>query len=454
MGVAYRYGTKIKVGGTTISGDQLASINITRGRNAPLMWSISAGPDPSRYFSPLNNAIFRADVFTDEITVGRPWSIYIQIGGSTKVFDSLILLGPDRGSSASAFNSTFAGTDYTRLLEISNQSMDSWVSTPANIYKTHDVVGDILSNFGVGNSHLICDNIPLRQVHFQGQAPIDVINTVAHVGMAEWFFKGNQFVLQQPKQLGVDWTYKDYKSFPKLGWKETPPATLSEVTVVRTDPSAQYEEFEEEGETACGLVTISLSEEKYMPQLRIIQDKWGTITEINWIDTNGKFDTEGGYNGLVKGCKFVFQQEGISNPPPNISSLAYWKIQISGLSGDMIGLISDFDQEYSVEVKNDAWSDKYGKLPAMEPITNNMIPNEEWARKHGERVLKEQQRLLETVTVQVGLNPWIDPGDVVKLTDYGSAVSGLFYAEIINHDITQKHAFTNLTCSKFIPALP
>lgn len=452
----FKFGVSVRAGGSSLPANRINSIQITRTRNQPLTWSITSTKDQSKLLDPFNSSgtyytDLQTDVFSSDFTIDRSWGIGISIGGQVWNSPELVLIETERDSSADSYRTVFSGIDFSRLLQVENQSMDSWVSTATKVYYAKEIIQTILSNFGVTSYELNFTDYPVREFHFQQQSPLSVIEDLLEVVKAEWFFRGRTFVARTPNYQSVNWTYPA-GSFFRFTRKKSTAAMINEVIVCRTESAPEYEEFEQNGESACGLISLNFSGEKVNPQIHVIQSRFCVIENISFRDKNGVLNSESGYTGLASGCQFVARPIIIGGRNvPGITGTCYWKVRVTGASGGLYGLISNFDDKFSVTVKDADSIEEYGKQTAPNPIDNTLIPNEEIARLHGQKYLAEQRRLLETVSFEVRLNPWIEPGQNVNVSDYGTSTSSrTYFVESVSHNISGFVGKTSVTASRYL----
>lgn len=453
----FRYGWYLDLDGTTIDGTKATSARITWRLGAPLEWEINFPDSYLRNFAPLNASgiyypkllpdVFSGGAFLDGIP-HRFWNIYITVNNIEYSFKKLIQYGSTRTISGGAASSTFTGKDYSRLLEVANQSFDSWVSTAGNLYTANQIIQEILDEYSILYSEILSDDYYVQTLHFQGQAPIDIINALLEVPQATWLFHNGVFRTFQPNysETGADLVIKDNEDIIDCTHVLSPTSAKNQVIVCRTESVPAFETFEREGDQACGLQRIDFAHPKYRPHLSIVNSRWGVFEEIDYYDSNGIF-WDAGWNGVAAGVQFIFRQNISAYAPPDIDSRAYWKIKISGVPASLYGLINVFDDAFSVEVRDTNHENDYGSLPSHQPISNPLIPTEAWARIHGQRWLDNQQRLYDTIMLKTRLNPEFEPGMVVKVTSYGHAISGVNYLiEQVTHNLTPTDPSTELNC--------
>ena len=451
MATAFRYSTQVNANGTILKQKDIAGITVSDEENKPLEWSIATRPDRARNFAPLLADNYRPAVFSSAQVINKPWSISVSIGGMTKSWNDLVLWKAPRASSYSNYNTEFSGTDYSRLLANPNQSMNSWQSSSSKIYYSNDIIREILPKFGVNQSQLLPDSesFPLRVCHFQDQTPLDAILNLIEIPVAKYRFEGKKFIVYLPNynSSGCDWSYVANKSIFNINGDQNIEEAYNRITVLRTESVAATELHEKIGTEACGQKTITFKTNRYHPQKRILgRTCFGKVINWQWIDTNGTYSDLPGYNGVASGARFTFQQE-ITDSPVN----AQWAIEISGVPSEFLGLTSSFDDAFKITRSDYNRISDYGLLEDPDSEENPLIPNEQWAIKHGDRKLQEYEREIESYTAAVKLNPWIKPGHIIRVTEWGLGLSvKRLYVTKAVHSMGGQFPATNLTL-KYCP---
>lgn len=445
MATAYRYAQRVRANGTTIP---VASIDISLGLSTPMEWTVKTVPDPDRSYCPRLVSNCYPQVFSAAKTINKFWDLTFYIGGMTKAFNNLVFQKAARGTNISDTSSTFGGTDYSRLLLLQNQSLDSWVSDSSHIYTAKEILADILDEFGVTSYALNFEDYNVRECHFQGQNVIDLINSLLEIRGAYWYFDAKKFIAKVPNYntVGQDWVYNSGTDpCISVQWEANPNSIINEVVVNRTESVPAAERFERQGSDACGEQRVTLQEPKYHPQFRVLPfTSYGEVKNVHWLDAGGNITTS---NIIAYGAYFVFKQDIFSNTAPGIQlGQAHWGVEISGVPASLSGLTSSFDDAFSKKISETTSQTQYGLLPAASPIENPLIPDEEVALEYGRRVIWDSLVRKEKVTVEVPFNPFLIPGHVVKLTDYMSGISGVnWFVEEVSHSLSNTNAITSFT---------
>lgn len=429
-------------GGTSkqINGNLCSSITYTRGRNEPATWSVTIPDGHDRDFSPLNTASdyyswIKPDVYNSEWNLNRPWYIQCKVGDDTWTSPPLVLLDVQRSASEQGYVTTFSGTDYSRNLCQENQTLASKESDSSTIYYAKDIIAYILEAYNYDHYDLSgMEDFPVRIMHFQGGSPMDWLMEILEVPKADWRWEGQQFVVEQVNRdgAGQDWEYQDRFNVFSANYRYNTSGLINEVEVVRTESGAGEEVHEG---TDVGIITITLNSPRYGPHLRLpTPPTFGTIENVTFLNAAGALAP-----GPYTTCRFTFRQDEahFTEVGSHATGTCYWKVAISGWTIEEMNAASlPFDDDYNVRVKNTTNQALYGKWPAPSPIMNPLIPSEDWAITHGQRYLEEEIRKLETMDFTVPLNPWLRPGNIVRVTEYGSNQSGRKYlVESITHDL-------------------
>ncbi len=439
-----------------IPGYLIDDIQIQRGRNQATEWRIILNDNHNRLFSTKNTSSeyygwMGNDVYSSKYNLKRSWHAKIKIGGETWWSPLLIPIHIRRISSIDGYKTEISGTDLSRNLLIENQTLESWQSTSSDRKTFKGVAGEILEYFGISKYDFSrMDDYPVRQIHFQGESPMDIINRGLEVPNAFWFFDRDVFTISQPamKKSGYDWKFVDRKNIEELEYDDSNAELVNQITVCRSQTSGGVIEQEGEG---VGWQSVSLSPPRFGTSLQVLESRWCFVNvgdfPVQWINEAGKINGTPPYTEV----RFVVQQQerNYDEAPISAGTTVYWKVRITGQTLEEIADGIGFDSQFSVTVNDKDSQKSNGIYPAPVSQDNTFIPNSEWAEEYGRRFLDEKKRLQNTASLRIPyLFPWINPGDTILVTDYGSDLTKeYFFVETTS--LSVKTGETNITGSQY-----
>lgn len=450
------------IAGTEISIYQgIKNLNITRSKNAYTTWSVTFADNTDNNYSPLNTSApnytwFQLDIFNTPWEIKRLWFINVKVGDDIWISPGLVLLNISRKITPTGYETTYAGLDISRNLLQEDQTRETYISENAvgKVYKIHDIIGELLKAYGIDSYDLSgLDNPPVRKVHIQGQAPIDVINRLINIPVGYWYIDGMSFVAKQSqfdKGKGATWYYVDKNLLEEVTFDWSIADLINEIRVVRTQETAGVEEFEKKGENACGLQLVTFTTPRFSPMFLAIESRHGTFENIDYLNADGKYQSEGGLAPFTQ-CQFVFKQTMQAFGMGMASGQCEWKIQISGMTPAEAGGGLEWDEDFNILIKDQASQDKYGLWSASSPISDPLIPDSDWAKKHGKRKLWEAMRLQRKANFKTPTpNPWLNVGDIVSNDVQGVNFSGEYFSvESTNFSFSGNKAITTFSGTQY-----
>ena len=398
-------------------------------------WTVKLS-DHRRLFPPRGNpsdssippGCLKPDVYTTGRLINKYLTAEFRLPGSTtsQTLPRMIPLTFDYHGAPEGYEADMSGTDFSRPLYAENQSMSPWVSTSSHVYHASEIVAAILQMYKIPQFSLDFDDYPLRKFTFQGEKPIDAINRLLFVPQATWRFKQEgTFAAWQPRTQGVaDHAFVDTDNCEVLDYKHSIAGHVNMLTVSRSQESqglvAEVESTDVSGSLNTGFQVLKWTTPA--KNLRVVVDCLGGT--INYPGFPWAFYGPGGARvgetGPATEFHFTFVQK-IYNATPGVGWIdapvaAYYHIRIYGepaSTDDLVG--AGLDDGWTVNLVNQASINLYGQLPDKEPVENPNLPNKAVATVHGERVLEERFRLLETIVLRTWLRPDIEPDETATV---------------------------------------
>ena len=461
---SFSFGTKIVItelstGQTKeISSSYLKECSITRAINSYASWNVTFNDSNSCLFSPVNAESefydwLGLDVFSGPWTVKRTWRIHNLIGDTEWKSPVLLPLAIKEPITAKKISTSVSGYDLTRNLMQPSQTLETQVSTCGDIVYSHEIIKMILEAGGIKHWDLTkLDEFPVRKMHLQGGCLIDFINQILEVTVGYWFFDGEVFVAFQPHQKKhlADWTYTANENIFQLDNEWSLVDNMNDIMVVRTHETAGLELFCAKGPEACGMQKLSLAHPRWAPSLYVLGQtiKLGRIGSVDWLDVNGKYkDDEGGVSGTAPWhtCQFIFYPDE-SRRDSLMDGFCEWCVEIGGLTEEEVGGELFPSETYNVHVADLVDQAKHGIWEAENAVDNPLIPNEDWATKHGERKIAEAIRRRKRKTFKTAYNPFIKPGATIEIKNNPDRGGDQFYfTESITLDAGSKTTTVNLS---------
>lgn len=435
---------------TTKTLVDVVALKIEMQRSQPMTWQIRLN-NANRQYTKSNTS----STYYDWL---RPldnfrWKINITSDTESKDFDYLRALAYESVSDEQGYGAVINGIDYSWKLLEQNKTMETWQSSSATVHTSTSIIAAILTDLSVSYD-LDSDSYPIRIMHFQGEIPLDVIKKILKVTWAEWRFDNNVFKTRQPTFSSSgpeDWTIEDYRTIRNLTYKYAPAGAISRVTVQRTGPAAKLA-IDVEG-VAVGLVECDTAFPCIRPVLQW-EAKMGSCVDFVLFDADhlstGYYPV-GPPGGAITHVHFTFQQK--TGLTADEAKLLYYhvKMKADAVLDDEDEVWGDqYEEDYNLELTNSTLETELGEqLPAGDPETDSLIPNQTWAQTYGENFLKESARKIEEVSGEIGLHCQMIPAQTLKITEYGSGLDTYFYVENVTHTVEDGKATTSITATKY-----
>lgn len=435
----------------TIPRTEIVEITLSKRKNEPFSWTATLD-NGSRNYSPYNASSayygwLTPDTWNASGVINRVWQIKINTGGRLWESPYLTLDDFSHNGSIGGQQVSLSGIDLTEYLMRENQTMASWISLPGNIKMAKTIAGQILTNFKVTNYNISFTDYPVWKLHFQGERPLDVLNRLFAVPRCVWYWDKDTFFIKDPawKPNGpADWTYASGNNLILLDYKRSKRALVNQVEARRT-LDAVYTGADQEGNDV-GAKEITFSTPLWNATMQR-ETRYCYIDYVYWHNAKGETGTSPG--PLEPVTKVTFIVWPWASVP--YGSQYYWRVIIRGMENysDTVLGTNLFDRQYHVRIKNQTSIDKYGLRPEREPYEDPMIPNREWARRYCERKLDESGRLLETMTFECPLNPFMEPNDTARITENHAGIDGYFLIENVDISIGSDIMQT-FGCTKYL----
>ena len=182
-----------------------------------------------------------------------------------------------------------------------------------------------------------------------------------------------------------------------------------------------------------GYIKMSVSPELYLFQWRI-ETRWCRLLNgdgnVVYFD---KDDNPIGPNGSRPVAAVGFTLEPYLNEfggSPVEGDRPYWRVTYKGMSQFIPTM--GWDQAFSVRVKNQTSINSWGERRNPDPHEDPLIPNAEWARYLGEKILEESGRAKESIQLEVLFDPYITIGQTAKVIDKHSGIDHFYFIESVS----------------------
>lgn len=455
-------------------GDFLQSLEITRtlggkaSYDATFKQTIAEYPDIDelslricKYPSDLNNLYFGLGDFANQIIrhrydTSRRVDISLQVGkpGLTpyQTWNS-----PPFAPGTSRFDGytlSWAGEDFACILEQENQSMTDIMPDDTTISMAHETIKAIAATKGLEKVRCDFPNYRIRQLRRQGERPLDWMDRIALVYQAQRYWDGDTLVYKTPPNPGVD------GALPKFKLVDCVNISADDVSIEEMDDwknkfsiSRKRDKGTLSGTILCApsercpgrTVNITLDPPLYSVVLNVklygdchIENyvyfdendrplnafspggpTYSSATKIARIEATCVPHYSGGVNYYIgSGGGGQGGVGGFYNSSNAFAvNMVGYEINVTGSSENIGG----FDNDYTFTLSDPGTVELFGEIPEYQNIETELIPTAQVAQAAIAAILKENIRRIykANVILPVGLiNPWINPGDVIEMTDY------------------------------------
>lgn len=416
------------------------------------------------------------ELFVNAKVGGRSW----QFRGPGTAFSS------SRDWETKSFNFNWKGQDYSLLLNKENQTMRTIRSTKFGAYKMSQVVEMILGTYGVRSDlrQILNDDFIVPFMNLSGGVPHDWVTQLLQTLCFEWKMKGGTtFTPYLPVPMGTNYplTYNIGATTPQFIHDFTKMSVMSEevegslqamynqVIGIRAAQggSKTYEmEMFEFGDQYSLEFDAPLSAVTYHLDYAVAgnvyslkyYNKAGVVVAVQNVFTGGIGYGNNVINyGTVVGAIRVEWTWGVL-PGGFIGTGSPGKItfkgveEVEGWGAPIIGSSEDMGEDNPAPMlrafaENRALINAYGLRP-IEISASSLIPSQEVLRKFCERMLYRLSRQARSATYRIPLNPFIEPGSIIREIDY---TLGSLQAPLVRDRVVQacQHSFSDNPANRF-----
>jgi len=387
------------------------SFQINMGKNRPASWTLEIEDPDGDYGS---------DVLAPR--AGRTLSVII---GGDALFTSPTLIPMSRKWRRTDEGNflSLSGTDCSKLLMVRGQTMPSQLSAIGDLKMARAIVAGICSAYGVTVSSSFTD-YPLMKWMMQSTTPMEAILRLINVVFGEWCFLSGSTMSIFDQAEGPEGG--DFNTSNLFVVEEALEMIqiINQVQVIRARTVKNYGENET---TAAGRFEIPFSQPIYYPHYVTsgeVNGLWyrGAGTDaLTYHHADGSWDYTGtGATPYVKAYASF-----IADP----ATPRHGKIEFDGISASEAAIIPGFDQTYDVTINDAASQALYGVFKNDTAITNVLIPTSAIATLHGQRYIREANRLARRITFEPLFDEIVLPCTMINLQEPIGGVTGDFYVE-------------------------
>lgn len=334
---------------------------------------------------------------------------------------------------------------------------DQWMAD-VEFSSSNDVIKETLANYGLQAS-IDSEDFTVASQHRVGQ-PMEWVRALLEVTQSWWLVDGTTFKARVGGWRGAaDWVLRDRHHLKVLRFRRSARGEINEHTiqrvetlsakavVAREDQGMGYVDRQLEFPIDRGMVHVS------------VQD--GDLQSVQWRNAKGfTIGTElyyGGVNGPATAIRLEIRPNSISSTGGTemIQATAIeprkfkWWVDAMKTPPVQAPAPSAYTATYADTAHQSATFPKRHR----EPETNELIPDYQTAYRCAKRKVGEQLRGYETASIEILLNPMIDPGHMVAITAEKSQLSGyLMLVDALEESGTENSATMTLELTR--PRIP
>jgi hypothetical protein len=357
-----------------------------------------------------------------QLTVGKPgqgyqtWQAPLFAPGTPR-FDGYML--------------EWSGEDFSCIFEQEDQEAEDITPTTNTGQTAHGVIKEVLQSYGVTKYELNFPDYRIRQLRRQGGRPIDWMDYCAKPYNAQRMWEGDKLIYSTPRNpdlLTPKFRFVDQINIQRDGliieetddWKNR--FNISRLS----DQSGNYGEIRCGPGTECPGRTINLVFDEPLNYCQLLIETFGqcTIEDFVWFDEADRpINTLHQLPALYSPIKAARVEAtcrptwfGANNPLALMINLVGYKIVARG------GFVnSAFSDNYSFTIQDNPSISVFGLRPEYSNIEDPIIPDAEVAQAYLQAMLEENIRKIYKMELNLPtnyVNPFINPGDCVSVTDY------------------------------------
>lgn len=394
---------------------------------------------------------FNGDNFDKDYNVRKYWQIEVTKNGDTWKSPRFLLLDYSWSFAESA-SVSLNFTDYSELLLQDGYEMEDFVSDASKVHTAHSIIKAILDNVKIPYRIEFTD-YPVLKFSPKGGKALDYIEKLLYVAQAEWRFEDGTFVaidrnynVNGPAQ----WTFVDRKHLFEVSINHSIRDLINEITIKRAEASNIVGEAECEGGNCIGYQTLSLSTPANAATFVIEEISHYAPTGQytgTWTDANDRVLANGwGYAGGVPAAKFewVYEPEltmvSYEGAPGDYTHIAWsggwtprYRVVAYGRSIAEAANLPQFDEAFTVTVKNEKNQQTYGIRPDRNQIEDTMIPDSATATRLANLLIEESIRRCYEASWGGAIQPHLLPSQMVKVTvGMGGINDQVFFVESVS----------------------
>lgn len=383
------------------------------------------------------------------------------------------------------FNFCWKGQDYSLLLNKENQTMRTIRSTKFGATKMSQAVGEILGAYGLRYdlSRLQADDFVVPFMNRSNGVPHDWVTQLLQTLMFEWkMVNGTTFTPYYPVPLSTSYPliYNPQSVTPTFvhdftqmaimeeNYEASLQAMYNQVIGLRAaqggtksysqEMFAFGDQYSLDFDTPLSAVTYHLDYAVAGNVYSLKYYKGDTLIAVQNIFTGGIGYGNNVLNtGVICGATRVTWTWGVL-PGGFIGTGSPGKItfkgveEVEGWGGKIFGDAPDQDQDNPAPqlrayAENRALIAQYGLRP-IEMSASSLIPSQEVLQKFCERMLFRLSRQARRATYRIPLNPFIEPGSIIREVDY---TLGTLNAPLVRDRVVQTvtHSFSNDPANRY-----
>lgn len=412
-------------------------------------WHTPSGQDgwtaePSDFRLP-GHGSFAGLLRTHDYTASRALNYRLKVAGMTWQAPGLLPRGPSFDGQILAWG----GEDLTALLEREGQSFPDILLDQGNIVMAHTAMAEMAEQAGVSVSCRFPD-FRIRVLRRARGRILDWMDSIGRVYQCGRTWDGSTLIYEPARtSRRPAWRFRDSLTIETWLVEETWDRCRNRFTVTRFEPVAGIiGEQSASGSGAVGRVgDISLSppSRTAYPEIRTNMD----LTDWVFFD-EADSPISGNVGGILASATPAARVRFTSRPitpvsvlPPGTSGLqgntggAYTPFFDVVFTGSGRGSGAAHSSQYRLTVNDAATQAVYGVAQDFQDLEDPIIPTSAVAQDYADAVLSESVRHVYRALMRTPyLNPFVQPGQVVTVTDYLTGQDGVdWFVEAVTHNL-------------------
>lgn len=334
---------------------------------------------------------------------------------------------------------------------------DQWMEDVQNQPSSATING-ILSAWKL-TPKVSAEDFTVASMHRVGQ-PIEWVRNLLEVTQSWWMVDGLKFLARPGGwRNAADWKLTDRYHLKVLRFRRSARGEINEHTIQRVDTMASkaVEYREDEG---LGYVDRPLPFPVDRGMVHVsVQD--GDLGDVQWRNAKGFTIAQGLYYGGIYGPATSIRLNILPNALPSTGGTALiqstaiekrkfrWWVDARKVPEKPAPPPSSYTETYADGPNQSATYPKRHR----EPESNELIPDGPTAQRTAKRKVLEQLRAYNTASIEILLNPMIDPGDMAEITATKAQLSKhLMLVDALEEKLTETSATMTLELSR--PRIP